>query len=475
MLEDLQPKDVLYWFEQINKIPRCSKHEKEISDYILDFAKERNLEAKRDELFNVIIKKPATKGLENGPTIILQGHMDMVCVKTENSDHDFSKDPINLKVINNWITAENTTLGADNGIAVAYCLALLDSKDIPHSNLEILLTTREELGLEGASIVKGEDLNGKYLLNIDGELEGNLLVGCAGAVTMTSKKKLEFEKAKLKSGYSLKISGLMGGHSGMQIENFRGNAIKFIPRLFHGIDNIEISHMESGLKRNAIPAYAVVKFNSDEESIKEITNRINTIVFEHRITDQHLTIHIDREDKFESVWSKSCQKDILDCLLTVPDGVLYMDPSFKGLVQTSISNDILRQKDDEISLVALLRSTVTSSLDEFRYKYEVIVNNHGFELSDDGGYPVWEYNPDSKLQKIATSVYNEMYNEQPNVHTVHCGLECGILKQILKNTDMISFGPTMHDVHTTKERVSIESIGKVWNFTKNLVTTLSKS
>ena len=252
MFEELEPKDVLHWFEEISNIPRGSKNEKEISEYMLNFAKERGLYAKRDEVYNVIIKKPATEGLEDGPTIILQGHMDMVCVKTENSKHDFLKDPLKLKVDDGWIRADNTTLGADNGIAIAYCLALLDSKDIPHSNLEILFTTMEELGMGGASKVDGSNLEGKYLINMDGELEGDLLVGCAGAVTMTSTKKITFVKPSLSDHYCMRIYGLKGGHSGMQIENFRSNSIKFVARLLHNLKNVEIAYVDAGYKRNAL-------------------------------------------------------------------------------------------------------------------------------------------------------------------------------------------------------------------------------
>lgn len=476
MFEELEPRDVLHWFEEISNIPRGSKNEKEISEYMLNFAKERGLYAKRDEVYNVIIKKPATKGLEDGPTIILQGHMDMVCVKTENSKHDFLKDPLKLKVDDGWIRADNTTLGADNGIAVAYCLALLDSKDIPHSNLEILFTTMEELGMGGASKVDGSDLEGKYLINMDGELEGDLLVGCAGAVTMTSTKKITFVKPSLSDHYCMRIYGLKGGHSGMQIENFRSNSIKFVARLLHNLKNVEIAYVDAGYKRNAIPSYAKVYFYTDENSIDEIKKRARVLEFEHRKTDPLMKIDIEKEEEvFDMVWSEKSKLDVLNCLISVPDQVIYMDPEFKGLVQTSISNGVLRQTDDEISLVALLRSTVQSCLDEYRISYETIVNAFGFTLTDDGGYPVWEHDENSTLKNIAVDVYKKIYYANPTVHTIHCGLECGILKKHLPNVDMISFGPTMHDVHTPNERLSIDSVRRVWIFLKELVTTLSNT
>lgn len=473
MLEGIEPEDVLHWFEEISNIPRGSKNEKEISEYMLNFAKKRDLYAKRDEVYNVIIKKPATKGLEDGPTIILQGHMDMVCVKTEDSKHDFLKDPLKLKIKDGWLSADNTTLGADNGIAVAYCLAILDS-DIPHSNLEILLTTMEELGMGGASKVKGEDLEGKYLINMDGELEGDLFVGCAGAYTMTSTKELEFKEPTLKDLYTMHIYGLKGGHSGMQIENFRGNSIKFFARLFHDVEGVEIAHVKAGYKRNAIPSYGKVYFYASPDAVNEIEKRAKTLVFEHRNTDPLAKIDIERsEEVFEKVWTDECQKDILNCLMAVPEQVIYMDPEFKGRVQTSISNGVLKQEDSTISLVALLRSTVTSSLYEYRKTYEIIVNAFGFTLTDDGGYPVWEHDENSKLKNIAIDVYKKIYYADPKIHTIHCGLECGILKKHLPNVDMISFGPTMHDVHTPKERVDISSVNRVWKFLKELVTTLS--
>ncbi|MDO5017942.1 MAG: beta-Ala-His dipeptidase [Lagierella massiliensis] len=476
MLDKYTPKDVLYWFEELTKIPRCSKNEEKVSDFILDFAKERNLEAKRDDLYNVIVKKPATKGLENGPTVILQGHMDMVCEKVEGSEHDFSKDPLKLKVEDGFLMADGTTLGADDGIAVAYCLAILDSDEIQHSNLEVLFTTQEELAMDGAFAVKQEDLKGKYLFNIDGEVEGDLLVGCAGAYTITSKRNISFKEPSLNKAYNLTISGLRGGHSGQEIEKFRANSIKLITRILEDIENLEISYIEGGSKHNAIPTYSKATILADESAISEMNKRIEEILFEHRETDENLEIVIkETSNRPEKVWDEKSQKDVLSAFMAMADGVLYMDYAFPGLVQTSISNGILRQEEDSISLVALLRSSMLSSLLETKKSYEIIMKAFGFEVSDDGGYPAWEYDPDSKLRQMSIEVYKEMYKEEPNVHTIHCGLECGILKKSLTETDMITFGPQMYDIHTPKERISLESVERVWEYTKRLLYKVSSS
>lgn len=476
MLEKYEPKDVLYWFEELTKIPRCSKNEEKVSEFVLNFAKERGLYAKRDDLYNVIVKKPATKGLENGPTVILQGHMDMVCEKTLDSNHDFCKDPLSLKVEDGYLMADSTTLGADDGIAVAYCLAILDSDDIPHSNLEVLFTTQEELAMDGASAVKQEDLEGKYLFNIDGEVEGDLLVGCAGAYTITSKRKIEFRKPSLEKAYSLSISGLTGGHSGQEIEKFRANSIKMLTRLLEDVDGTELSYIEGGSKHNAIPIVSKALLYANDEAVKEIENRIEEIKFEHRETDPNLEATLSEIKELpEKVWDEKSQKDVLSAFMAMADGVLYMDYAFPGLVQTSISNGILRQEEDTISLVALLRSSMLSSLLETKKSYEIIMRAFGFEVSDDGGYPAWEYDPDSKLRKMGIEVYKEMYNEEPNVHTIHCGLECGILKKSLTETDMLTFGPQMYDIHTPKERISLESVERVWEYTKRLLYKVSSS
>ncbi|WP_300408747.1 aminoacyl-histidine dipeptidase [Lagierella sp.] len=475
MLENYEPKEVLYWFEELTKIPRCSKHEEKVSEFVLNFAKERNLEAKRDKLYNVIIKKPATKGLEDTPTVILQGHMDMVCEKTEDSDHDFSKDPLKLKVEDGWLMADKTTLGADDGIAVAYCLALLDSKDIPHPNLEVLLTTQEELGMDGAAAVKQEDLEGKYLLNIDGEVEGDLLVGCAGAMTITSTRKLKFKQSNLDRTYSLVISGLTGGHSGQEIEKFRGNSIKLIARILQGIDNLELVSLEGGSKHNAIPSYSKAILLAEDKAKAEVEKRMSEISLEHKETDPNLKIELKEiEEKHETVWDEESQRHVLKALVAIPDGVIYMDYAFPGLVQTSISNGVLTQDESTLKLVALLRSSVLSSLVEIRNSYGIIMNEFKFDVTDDGGYPAWEYDPDSKLREVAIQVYEEMYHESPNVHTIHCGLECGILKKSLTKTDMITFGPQMYDIHTPKERIDLESVDRIWEYTKRLLLEISK-
>ena len=395
MLEKFEPKDVFYWFEELSKIPRCSRQEKKVSDFLVDFAKKRNLEVYQDHENNVIIKKPATPGYESKSAIILQGHMDMVCVKVKGSSHNFCKDPLKLEVKDGWISAEGTTLGGDDGIAVAYALAFLDG-NYPHPALEVLITTQEELGMEGALAVTGENLSGKYLFNIDGEVENELIVGCAGGVTITSVKELDTVKPALKKAYRIEIEELTGGHSGQEIHKSRANSIKIAAQLLDRVSGkVELISLSGGSKHNAVPTTAVIELFADNEAIEELKKKAEELKKNYRISDPDMIIVFTSIDSEEKVWTADTLKEVVETLVAVPDGVCYMDPMLDGLVETSLSNGVLEQKDNKLYLTTLLRSSNKAREIEVKRRFELIVTSNGFEMSDNGGYPGWKYDPDS--------------------------------------------------------------------------------
>lgn len=472
MLEKFEPKDVFYWFEELSKIPRCSRQEKKVSDFLVDFAKKRNLEVYQDHENNVIIKKPATPGYESKPAIILQGHMDMVCVKVKGSSHNFCKDPLKLEVKDGWISAEGTTLGGDDGIAVAYALAFLDG-NYPHPALEVLITTQEELGMEGALAVTGENLSGKYLFNIDGEVENELIVGCAGGVTITSVKELDTVKPALKKAYRIEIEELTGGHSGQEIHKSRANSIKIAAQLLDRVSGkVELISLSGGSKHNAVPTTAVIELFADNEAIEELKKKAEELKKNYRISDPDMIIVFTSIDSEEKVWTADTLKEVVETLVAVPDGVCYMDPMLDGLVETSLSNGVLEQKDNKLYLTTLLRSSNKAREIEVKRRFELIVTSNGFEMSDNGGYPGWKYDPDSALRVKTIEVYKKQFGKEPIVKAMHFGLECGILKIPLPNTDMITFGPDMQAIHTVNERLNIESVGRIWEFLKTLVISL---
>lgn len=472
MLEKFEPKDVFYWFEELSKIPRCSRQEKKVSDFLVDFAKKRNLEVYQDHENNVIIKKPATPGYESKSAIILQGHMDMVCVKVKGSSHNFCKDPLKLEVKDGWISAEGTTLGGDDGIAVAYALAFLDG-NYPHPALEVLITTQEELGMEGALAVTGENLSGKYLFNIDGEVENELIVGCAGGVTITSVKELEKVKPSLKTAYRIEIEELTGGHSGQEIHKSRANSIKIAAQLLDRVSGkVELISLSGGSKHNAVPTTAVIELFADNEAIEELKKKAEELKKNYRISDPDMIIVFTSIDSEEKVWTADTLKEVVETLVAVPDGVCYMDPMLDGLVETSLSNGVLEQKDNKLYLTTLLRSSNKAREIEVKRRFELIVTSNGFEMSDNGGYPGWKYDPDSELRVKTIEVYKKQFGKEPIVKAMHFGLECGILKIPLPNTDMITFGPDMQAIHTVNERLNIESVGRIWEFLKTLVISL---
>ncbi|KLI53104.1 aminoacyl-histidine dipeptidase [Brachyspira hyodysenteriae] len=472
--DNLDSKEVFRWFEEISKIPRRSKHEKQISDFLVKFAKDRNLEVYQNKENNVIIKKEASKGYENIPPVIIQGHMDMVCEKTSESKHDFDKDPIELIVEGDVLRANNTTLGADDGIAVAYGLALLDSKDIEHPALEVLITSDEEDGMSGAFSVTDEHLNGKTLINLDSEVEGTFWVSSAGGINTVVEFNIEKE-ANNNSALKIEVTGLKGGHSGMEIDKQRANAIKILGRVLDSVkDDINIAYIEGGSVHNAIAksAYAVITAKDVNKVKNTIEKLYENIKFEYRTADPNIKILISNAENVKECYKKELSNNVISFMMLSPDGVLYMSKDIEGLVQTSANNGVLKEKDNKLTFTIFIRSSVESSSNEIvsRVKTLASITNSNFIYRD--GYAAWEYDPNSKVRDIAIKAYKTITGKDPQVASVHVGLECGILKKALKDTDVISMGPNIYNVHTPREYLSISSVDRIWRILKEIIKNI---
>lgn len=475
MTLNIEPKNVFNWFYEINQIPRCSGDEGKVSDFLVDFAKKRNLEVHQDEIFNVIIKKDGTAGYENSKTVIIQGHMDMVCVKTKKSNHNFDTDPIEMYIENGFVKAKETTLGADDGIAVAMALAILDSDDIPHPPLEVLITTNEETNMGGAAEVKEGILKGDILLNIDSEEEGDFLVSCSGGASVETLFNLETQPAKEK-GLEIVIDGLYGGHSGSEIDKQRANAIILMGRVLNEIskkENLVLADINGGIKHNAIASHSEAKIVAKNlDIVKEIVSEMNDkLKNEYRVEEPNLNIST-KEIEVNEVFTKELSKNLIDYIMMCPNGVISMSKDIEGLVETSLNNAVLEIKDGKISYTTSVRSSSTSELSYVIDKLFIIASRVGATVSIPNQYPAWQYEENSKVRDLSLSIYEKMFNKKGRTTAIHAGLECGLLKGILPNCDMISYGPDIFDAHTPEERMDIESTKRIWEFTKELLKNL---
>ena len=468
-LQNTEPKEVFKWFYEISQVPRGSGNERAISDFLVKFAKDRNLEVHQDKAMNVIIKKPGTAGYEKAPTVIIQGHMDMVCEKDASSNHDFLKDPIKFVVKGEMLYAEKTTLGGDDGIAVAYALTVLDSKDIPHPPLEVLITTEEETGMGGAMALTDEHLQGTRLLNIDSEEEGVFLVSCAGGANIHVFFNIKKETAK---GKFLKITvgGLLGGHSGIEINKQRANSIKLLGRILYNIkqnEKINIVEISGGSKHNAIAkdAHAVIAAENTEAVLKIVEKMTADFKGEYRAVDKLLTVTANEtQNPSGQMFTKELTLNLIDFMASIPNGVQYMSMEIPGLVQTSLNNGVLEEIDGRIKFTTSVRSSVKSALDEIVDILRIQAEHCGGEFKKVSEYPAWEYSPDSPVRDAAVNVYKKLNKKEPLITAIHAGLECGLLKKTLPKVDAISFGPNLYDVHTPNEHMEIASVERVWKF-----------
>ena len=470
VLNDLQPGLVFKYFEEISQIPRGSKNEKGISDYLRNFGESLGLETIQDESLNIIIRKPATPGYENAPGVVLQGHMDMVCEKNKSTNHDFMKDPIKLRIDGDYVYATDTTLGADNGIAVAMGLAILASNDIAHPALELLVTVDEEAGMTGAMALDGSLVKGKYILNLDSEEEGYLLVSCAGGVTALSTLPVEFVKPEAtKKAYLLEIKGLLGGHSGMDIIKQRGNANKLLGRLLNLLNvDFDIAKVEGGSKNNAIPREAdcVIMVNNDQ--IDEFTTQLKDItsIFKHelRTSDPGLEIACSETATPELILDLASKDKVIKMLNLIPNGIQTMSMDIENLVESSTNLGVLRTTDSTVTFECAVRSSVKSLKEDITARMELLVTELGGNLELISDYPAWEYAKDSNLEKVCIEAYKNLTGKEPIIMALHAGLECGLLLDKIPNAEAISFGPNMYDVHTPNEHLSISSTENTWKY-----------
>ncbi len=487
---ELNPKEVFYYFEEISKIPRGSGNTKAVSDYCRDFAKERGFYVRQDAWNNVVIRKEASMGREEEPGIILQGHLDMVAEKLPESSHDFLKDPIELVVDGEYLRAKDTTLGGDDGIAVAMALAILDDEELSHPVLEAIFTIDEETGMDGAKQISLEDVKGSYLLNIDSESEGIFTAGCAGGAKL--KMELPVLRRNCKGvGVTIRLTGLAGGHSGVEIDKGRGNAIKLLAEFLWELGKEEkftLAELSGGGKDNAIPRLAdatIILTLQDSETIRRQYDRIRqkAEAFQEMVrtcypeedAKAELLVSVaepDREGAYlvreYPVLEEESFKRIMQYIGLVKNGVLAMDQNIKGLVETSANLGIVSVKERKAEFVSSVRSSVERRKQEVVESIRMLAELMGGSLEVTGEYPAWAYKKYSHLREVMLATYRNMYGQDAVVDVIHAGLECGYLGE-KKELDMVSFGPWIYDIHTTEERLSIPSTERVYRFVQELI------
>ncbi|MBT8233070.1 MAG: aminoacyl-histidine dipeptidase [Saprospiraceae bacterium] len=471
-ISSLEPKMLWKNFSALNEVPRASKKEERVIRFMLDFGNNLGLKTIKDHIGNVIISKPATPGMENKQTVVMQSHLDMVHQKNSDTVFDFDKEGIKMLIDGDWVKAEGTTLGADNGIGVATIMALLESTDIAHPALEALFTIDEETGMTGALELKGGLLTGSIMLNLDTEDDRELTIGCAGGIDLTSKGsyKLTPVDESFKS-YKIDVKGLTGGHSGMDIHLGRGNANKIMNRILMEASKktrMSLSTVNGGGLRNAIPreSFAVVNLKEEqyptlEKVILDLTQLITT---EHETTDPDFQVTISEVRRSEFSVEQNFAFKLMRSIYTCPNGIYRMSPDIKDLVQTSNNLARVFVKNGKYEILCLTRSSVESEKHDLANAITAC-----FELSDakverSGSYPGWQPKPNADIVKLMTQIYKDKFNEEPHVNACHAGLECGILGQNYPDMDMISFGPNIRGAHSPDEKVQISSVQKYWDF-----------
>lgn len=477
-ITSLKPQNLWKHFNEILKIPHGSGNEKALAEHIINLAKAWNLEWQKDKVGNVVVRKPASPGHENSPGVVLQAHLDMVCEKNSDVAHDFTKDPIQAYVDGDWVKARGTTLGADNGIGVAACLAVLEDKTLNHGPLECLFTVDEETGLTGAFKLSKNMLRGRYLLNLDSEEEGTFTIGCAGGADSEISLPLERKKKKAKELLLVKISGLKGGHSGLDINLGRGNALKFLARLLIQATEkfkFELLNFNGGSKRNAIPreAVAILAVPADRQKAFDqfIKKSFEAIKFEYKTTEPDLALEIKKSEESGFPLTAEVQEKLLNLLLVLPHGVISMHPEISGLVETSTNLAVVNTSEKEAKIICNTRSSILSALEAVRLSVKAAANLAGAKIWQPEGYPAWTPNLKSPLLQKMVEIYQQLFQKEPEIKAVHAGLECGIIGEKFPGLDMISFGPTIRYPHSPDEQVNIPSVEKFWNF---LLETLAK-
>ena len=474
---ELEPKHLWKRFYEITQVPRPSKKEEKIRAHLRELLKKLNTEFKEDGIGNIVALVPATSGYENAPTVVLQGHVDMVCEKNKDKKHDFENDPINVSIKDGWVVADGTTLGSDNGIGVAAGLSIITDPDVIHGPIEILMTVDEETGLTGANNLEPGFITGKILLNMDSEEDGAFYVGCAGGVDTVATFDIKAEKKNPSTrAYELHVTGLKGGHSGLDIIEGRANAIKILGRALKQLEKFDynIAVIEGGSLRNAIPREAEAVLSLSEKDFQEaegvITEFQKVIKSEFRTVDKGIKFFIKKTDlEFENVFTEEFTKEIVDVILALPHGVISMSQDIPGLVETSTNLATINLTDGKVRIGTSQRSSVDSAKEYIANSVTAVFNLTNASVEAGDGYPGWKPNMDSELLKVSRKVFKELYGKEPEIKAIHAGLECGILEGKNPGMDMISFGPTIQNAHSPDEKVNIETVAKFYDLLKGIL------
>ena len=469
---------VIEIFKQMSQVPRQSKHEEKISAWLYERAKSNGFDVERDDANNIIIRVPATPGYENGPIVVLQGHMDMVCEKTPASHHDFSKDPIEVIIEDGWMHANQTSLGADDGLGVAMALAMAEDKSVEHPALEILVTSDEETGMTGANALKAEQIKGRILLNLDSEDEGIFTVGCAGG--RETRSTLPLTKSPIPAGFravTIHVAGLKGGHSGCEINVGRASAIKLATRLMHCVlaisSDARLVDIKAGSAHNAIPRDAIVTLAVPAEDAHRITDKMDEMskVFaaEYAKSDAGVTVTSKIEDIAGDAFDNASLRKVADLLICFPHGVAAMSQDIQGLVETSANLASIKITDNTLHILSSQRSSVASKLNAITSRIEACLRLAGGEAKSNEGYPSWKPEMDSDVLKRCVDLYEKRFGKKPIVDIIHAGLECGIIGSKIPGMQMVSFGPTVVSPHSPQERADVTTIPMVADFLVDLL------
>ena len=483
IIEGLKPKIVWKHFETLTKIPRPSKHEEKILQYLRNFAEERNLNMREDSTGNIVILRPGSGGGENAPTVIIQSHVDMVCEKNRNADHDFMNDPLDLYIEEGWLKAKETTLGADNGIGVAAAMALLEMpSDSRLPPLECLFTVDEETGLTGAFALNGDIIKGRTMLNLDTEDWGEICIGCAGGGDSSINLPIEYRDAPTDFlSFQLSVEGLMGGHSGVDIHEERGNAIVFLSSIMDAVQNqidCRLVSIQGGDKHNAIPREAFATILVSPESAADaqiiVSRRSDALSKEFGSMETNLQVNLSGlNDSPDKTLTKDSQTKIISLLRTLPHGVLKYSHDVEGLVETSNNLASVKMGGINITVHCSTRSSIAEALEAQRERIKIMGTSYGAVIEQDEPYPGWAPNLNSPILETTANIYTEILGKEPHICAIHAGLECGVIGEKVEGMDMVSFGPTIKGPHSPDERVEIESVDKFWDLLLKILEDLA--
>ncbi len=472
-LSTLTPQPVWNWFSQLCAIPHPSKHEEQLAEYIVNWANDKGLNVVRDTVGNIIIKKPATTGYENRKGVIMQAHLDMVPQKNNDKKHNFNTDPIKPYIDGDWVTADGTTLGADNGIGLCAILAVFGDNTIEHGPLEALLTVDEEAGMTGAFGVEAGFFDGEILLNTDSEDEGEVYMGCAGGIDATAKFDIEFENApENHTAVSLVIEGLKGGHSGVDIHLGRANANKLLTRVLFELApkfDVRLVSIDGGSLRNALPREASAELLIPKEHLKDFETDVQAwcTIFKHELSsvEPDLAIFVDASEPESQVFTRDFQTRLLAAIYGVPHGVYRMSDEIEGVVETSNNIGVIQTRQKHVSVQCLIRSLMDSRRIDVQNTVGSIFSLAGASVSFSGAYPGWKPDTSSQAMSVVRDTYQELFGEIPKVMVIHAGLECGLFKDAYPHWDMVSYGPTIRFPHSPDEKVLIDTVDRFWQLT----------